>query len=739
MPVATPEVSFHDRYFESLGDLEAIEAQLVNQALLQFRQDPNHPSLNLHPVHGAARGFMSVRASRELRVILYQRGGTFVWLFADHHDRAYDRAGRMRMVIDPERGMRVVDLGAGTPPAGSGAVPPAGDAAVAVDSGPRPLDHWTDAELARAGFDPGEVTRLRALGAAEEVLDLVGTWPDERIEQVLDMVEVSPDAFFAPQLDPTAADEAAEERLRDAIGRHGALAGLSPLFTAEELDRIAAAPIEEWMLFLHPDQQALVDREFAGPARVRGGAGTGKTVVLLHRAAALTKRYTDPEDRILVTTYIKSLPPVLEHLVRRLPTGEPARIDFCNVDKLAYRICAEAGQRPRLDTAKVDAAFAAAWRSVVTPDSPIDRAKLTRPYVREEITSVIKGRGISDLDAYLDVRRTGRRTQFGDALRQHVWTLREAWDDAMRTRSVEDFHDVVLRARTIARSRPTPTYRAALIDEAQDLTLVALQLIRALVNGPGGDRADGLFIAGDGAQRIYPGGFTLRQAGVEVRGRTTVLRVNYRNTSEVIDAAMAVAGSEDVEDLDEEYRRDDGTADAGRSGAPVELLAARDPESELDAVIDRLRELLDRDDPLGPGDVAVCCSTNRQAKAARRVLESAGFGCQELADYDGQPNHLVKVGTHHRAKGLEFKVVFLPGLTDGAFPHPQQPGMDDREYADQRALDLSALFVAMTRARDRLVLACGGTPSPVLAPVLDRLERHTPGVGSPGVAGPAPA
>jgi superfamily I DNA/RNA helicase len=447
-------------------------------------------------------------------------------------------------------------------------------------------------------------------------------------------------------------------------------------------------------------------------------------VVLLHRAAALTRRYREPADRILVTTYIKSLPPVLEHLVRRLPVGDPDRIDFVNVDKLAHRICTEAGQRPRLDGQKVDAAFAAAWRSVVTPGSPIERAGLTRAYVRDEITSVIKGRGILDLDAYLDVRRTGRRTQFGDPLRQQVWALREAWDEAMRSRGVEDFHDVVLRARTIARTRPGPTYRAALIDEAQDLTLVALQLVRSLVNGPGGDRPDGLFIAGDGAQRIYPGGFTLRQAGVEVRGRTAVLRTNYRNTVEVIGAAMAVAGAEEVEDLDEDYLRGEEAAEARRDGAPVELIQAGDEAGEMQALVARLRTLLDGDDTLGPGDVAVCASTNSRARSVRQALETAGFGVQDLADYRGQANHLVKVGTHHRVKGLEFKVVFLPGLSDGAFPHPRQPGVDDREHAEQRARDLSALFVAMTRARDRLVLSSGGDPSPVLEPVLDRVARH---------------
>lgn len=725
MTVVDPRVSFHEGFHESLAALEPVEAHRVNEALLRFRRDPGHPSLNLHPVSGARSGFMSLRASAELRVIVYRRGNTFVWLFADHHDRAYERARRLRMLIDPKEGMSVVGLPVDDR---DGRLARATGAGPVTEAEPdrRLLDHWSDAELERAGFAAPEREQLRRLVTADDALALVDTWPEDRVDLAFELVERTPESFFSPSIDGTVEQEAAEERLRDAITRFGALAGLSPLFDEEELERIASAPIEDWMLFLHPDQRALVDREFSGPARVRGAAGTGKTVVALHRAASLAKRYGAEGGRVLVTTYISSLPPVLEQLFRRLPTADPTRVDFLNVDKLAFRICAAAGQRPRLDPRAVDAAFAGAVKDVVTDGSPIKRAGLSRDYLKEEIRAVIKGRGITDLDTYLDLRRTGRRTQFGEALRRQVWELREAWDTGMAERRVEDFHDVVLRARDLARLRPEPTYRAVVIDEAQDLTLVALQLLRSLVNGQGPDRPDGLFISGDGAQRIYAGGFTLRQAGVEVRGRTSVLRTNYRNTAEIYRAAIAVTGADAVEDLDEEYRRGDEPAEVGRTGVPVELIIARSFEEELSAVVARARDLLERDHLVGPGDVGICCATNAQAAAVRTAVRSCGFETQDLKDYDGVPNSCVKIGTHHRAKGLEFKVVFLPGLSQGEFPRPAPVDVDVHEYADHLALQMSALFVAMTRARDRLVLSCTGEPSPVLEPILGVVKCRTP-------------
>lgn len=721
MGTKSPSVSFHPDYFDSLAKLEPAEQKRLNDSLLKFRSDPEAPGLNLERLDGALSDLMSVRAGRDLRVILYRQGETYIWWFAGHHDAAYERAGRARLVVNPQTEF----LGFVEPGSEPHARPEDARRPVSVrDNRPRPFDHWNEGELAAVGFSRGEIAHLRSLPSEDAIFDLeAGGWIDDRIGFAIDLMAYTPESWAARGSE---ADEAVarEARLKDAIVRFGALAGLSPLFSDDELERIASAPIEEWMLFLHPDQRTLVDREFSGPARVRGAAGTGKTVVVLHRAAALAQRY--PGERVLVTTYINSLPPVFSSLHQRLPGAGSGQVDFLNVDKLAYRICTEAGARPVIDSKACDAAFRSAWKAVVVAGSPIDRAGLTRQYVSDEIRSVIKGRGLTSFDQYADLRRTGRRTQFGEPLRMQVWALKEAWDEGLVKMGVEDFHDVVLRARDLARLRTSPTYRAALIDEAQDLTLVALQLIRSLVNGPDGDRPDALFIAGDGAQRIYAGGFTLRQAGVEVRGRTSVLRVNYRNTDSIFGAAIGVAGSGEVEDLDEDYLRSEEPAEIGRSGAPVELLVGASFENEIDLIADRAKEFVADEPGLDLGDLAVCCVTNQHAKVAIARLRDHGIVAQDLNKYDGTPNGLVKVGTHHRAKGLEFKVVFLPGLSGEEFPRPAAPGMDPKEHAEHVDLAMSALFVAMTRARDRLVLTCTDHPSEVLEPIIGQLQCQTP-------------
>lgn len=721
------QVSFADDFFARIGSLAPADHKRVIGAVEELRVNSDSQGLRLKPLHGRLKGLMSIRAASDLRVILERRGSTFVMLDAGPRGDVYARAERARLVANPATGF-IGFVGPNTEPAPTGVVrPELHDSAETRAT--RPFDHWSETDLTEVGFGPGATAELLGLHSEDGFFDLALS--NEEQELALDIIELTPDQWRQRQAAPSEqAEEHAredEERLVDLVNRFGALAGLSPFFSDDELCRLVAAPIEEWMLFLHPDQRSVVECRYSGPARIRGSAGTGKTVVLLHRAAELAMRYdpatTEDGGRILVTTYINSLPPVLAQLFCRLPNARPDLVEFTNVDKLAHAVCTRSGERPVLDPRATDAAWATAWKQVATRDSPLRRQGISDSYARQEITSVIKGRGITDVDSYLVMKRTGRRFQLPEAARRQVWALHEAWDEGMARRGVVDFPDVVLRARDLARTRSEPAYRAALVDEAQDLTLVGLQLIRSLVNAGQPDRPDGLFLAGDGAQRIYPGGFTLRQAGVEVRGRTTVLRTNYRNTAEILGVAVATTGSDEIEDLGEDFRRGEDAGDALRDGDRPRLLVARDDDhqhqlvnQEIDAVI------AGADGDVGPGDIAVLCPSNKAAKAMRASLSAHHLPTIDLNDYDGTPNESIKVGTLHRVKGLEFKLVIITDLSDGVFPRPRPNHVTAAEWADQEAEMDALLFVAMTRARDRLVLTCVRDPHSVLGAALDHLE-----------------
>lgn len=723
--MADVQVSFADDFFDRISKLDPADYKRSVDAVNDLRRNPDSLGLRLKPLAAGLKGLWSIRAAQHLRVLLTRRGDSFVAIDAGPRQSIYERAQRGAFLINPATGY----VGFSERDRVVAEQPAVASPIHAANDDPKPFDHWSDAELIEAGLDL-QLDELRSLRSAEQVLEVEAS--DDVLELLIEILELTPEQWrhritidTADAAAVKAAEVEDEERFVDMVTRFGARTGLSPFLSAAELEQLLAAPIEEWMLFLHPDQRAITERRFDGPARVRGPAGTGKTVVLLHRAAELADRYNDPADKILVTTFVSSLPPVLDRLYQRLPKSAPDRVEFTNVDKLARAVCTRAGVHVVVNPTAADAAFGQAWKASVTSGSPIERANLSRSYVQEEIRSVIKGRGISLEDLYLNVNRTGRRTPLNADVRTHVWALAEEWNARLAERGISDFADVILRARDIARSASEATYRAALIDEAQDLTLAGLQLIRALVNGPGPDQPDGLFIAGDGAQRIYSGGFTLKQAGVDVRGRSAVLRKNYRNTAEVLSAAVAVAGTSTVSDLDEDFVLGADVESADRVGRRPELIVSESSEAQLSAITARIEALAtDGDSPVFLGDIAVCCPTNKTAKAVKAALLEAGLPTIELKDYDGETVEAVKVGTHDRAKGLEFKVVILPDLSASTFLKPP-PGQAAAESADYEATGLARLYVAMTRARDHLILSCVNDAAAVLDPVLDQVDLRT--------------
>ncbi|MGH9192404.1 MAG: 3'-5' exonuclease [Acidimicrobiales bacterium] len=697
------------------------------ETLIELRRQPFHNSkLQTHDVGTALNGkrlFSSdVGGRRSDRRLVWQVfNKTLVVLLYGTH-AVQDRAKRMRIGFDPaDKVVTVYELATDTKAERTYQQHRARVGKLYMA--------WTDAELVGFGFKPPTFEVLRGLNTDDELLALESRLDPETFERAVNVI-----AYGNPEGTPAAPGpvvEAQEPKPTDddlEIERHLDDDRAGAWFTRTEpeyMREILARPIEDWMIFLHPDQRWIVRRHFEGPARVRGAAGTGKTVVGLHRAAWLAERNREAGETrpVLFTTFIKSLPPVFEALYLRLPGTRAGEVEFVHIDRLAAKVCAAAGDRQVTAPREIDAAFATAHKRQVFVGTPLADAGFGRQYLRDEITSVIKGRGITSLDTYLEIVRTGRRAPMTRRHRAQVWDLMLEWDAEMERRGTVDFVDVVRRARDHARDLTEPHYLAAIVDEAQDLSLVGLQLVRALVNAPGTvDRPDGLLLLGDGAQRIYAGGFKLRQAGVEVRGRTTVLRVNYRNTREIIGTALAVAGDSPIDDLGEEFRRGDETAEALRHGAEPWLVEAADLDGQLDEVARHVQELTSTDG-IGPGDVAILVPTNWMVDRVVRRLRAERITAQELTRYEGRPNELVKVGTYHRGKGLEFKAVLLPGLSKGVFPRPPDEGQSLEEAAEARDLALSTLFVAMTRARDVLIVLYDSEPSDVLAAGLDRFER----------------
>ena len=279
-------------------------------------------------------------------------GRTVLLLLYGTH-KIYDRAKRMRIAFDPEAG-EVVEY-----------VEPASITDTPTDRVARPYHsvrieagrlflEWTDAELKSFGLPSEVVIRLRRLNTDHELLSLETDLAASHFDTALNLLvwgdpdgeptePVAIDAereAFAPEV--TAEDLFLQEKLADAFASRW-FRSTEPEFLAD----ILRHPIEDWMVFLHPDQQEMVERDHDGPARVLGPAGTGKTVVGLHRARKLAQRRCASgqagQAPVLFTTFVNSLPPVLEGLYLRMPDTRPGGVEFTSVGQLASRLCEEAG------------------------------------------------------------------------------------------------------------------------------------------------------------------------------------------------------------------------------------------------------------------------------------------------------------------------------------------------------------------------------------------------------------
>ncbi|WP_336921019.1 UvrD-helicase domain-containing protein [Aquipuribacter sp. SD81] len=460
-----------------------------------------------------------------------------------------------------------------------------------------------------------------------------------------------------------------------------------------DADRAAAAssPIERWMTWLHPDQAPLVTRAFHGPARLSGPAGTGKTVVALHRAALAARQ---PGARVLLASFVRTLPVVLGTLVGRLTDGADESVEASSVHGWARAFLRERRVHHRLDADRADTAFAQAWLAV-GKRTALASLPVLPPYWQEEIEYVIKGRGIDRFEDYAALDRVGRRTPLRLEHRQAVWDVYCAYQETMAAAGRHDFADVLRLARDELRAHPLEQpYTAVVVDEVQDLTLVGVQLLHALV----GDRTDGLLLVGDSTQALYPGGFRLKEAGVDVVGRSVRLGRNYRNGAAILAHVATVAATPvDLDETTSGEATDTAGAVATRDGGAVHTVTAASAPTLDQALLRRLVDTI-----VGGarcGDCAVLVPGNRDVGRWLGLLRGAGQPAVPLTSYDGTPVDAVKVGTVHRAKGLEFAHVVV--LDTHPLP-PRKSAESDEAYAERAEEWQRRLHVALTRARDTL-------------------------------------
>jgi superfamily I DNA/RNA helicase len=482
----------------------------------------------------------------------------------------------------------------------------------------------------------------------------------------------------------------------------------------EELQRMLSHPFAAWRTFLHPSQRKIAHQAaYSGPAQVTGGAGTGKTVTALHRAAFLAERAGTsagaaalPEvgPTILLTTFTRNLADALDTQLGLL-TGDRAirdRVEVLNVDRLAYRIVRQARGAPDIIDGPT---LRQHWADAAAEGGHA----FTSAFLGQEWEQVILAQDLRSEQAYLTCLRTGRGRPLTKAQRRQVWQAAERVRAELSAVGRSSYPQLASEAAGLLRETGRTLYQHVIIDEAQDLHPAQWRLLRAAV--PVG--ADDLFIAADPHQRIYDSRVSLASLGIQVRGRSRRLTVNYRTTQEILAWAVPLLGPARVMGLDGEADTLLGYHSPVRGRRP-EVRGAATRREELNNLIERIRAWLDSG--IEPHAIGVAARAGYLAGAARDALKAAGIPTVSLATRRTQK--AVRTGTMHGMKGLEFQAVAVIGVEPGVTPSPSAltPATEDAlAHAQDLQRERCLLFVACTRARDHLYVSYSGEPCSFLA------------------------
>lgn len=696
-----PTVAIASEFLTAFARIPQAQQKRVREFTEKFRSNPTSSSINYEKIHGMRDPKVrTVRVSLSYRAIVLhpERGDVYVLVWVDHHDEAMAWAKEKTFDINPNTGaLQVVSIV---------------EAERAVSPHPPPesrhtglFDNVETGDLLSLGVPEVLTPAVRAVRDREQLSALSRHLPEEAAEALTWLAEgFSPDEVRSLNLGPRERAAVDTQDFEKALENPDTRRRFVTVESQHDLAAMLDAPLEKWRVFLHPSQARLVTRHFNGPARVLGGAGTGKTVVAMHRTRHLTSKvFTGDHDRVLFLTFTANLAKHIEQNLKTLCGEELARIEVSNLHSWAVRFMRPHGYVFDVAT---DEEATECWRLAAQIDPSAD---WDLGFIRQEWDRVVQTHDIRTKDEYLRVSRAGRGKTLSRPDRARLWGIFEAYRENLNELGKAEWLDVIRDTRRfIEKAQPILPYRAAVVDEAQDLHAEEWRLIRRLVPlGP-----NDLFIVGDAHQRIYDRKAILSKCDIDVRGRSGKLNINYRTTEQIRGWAVGLLRSFRSDDMD--AGTDEQTGYLSLLSGPLPEVHHFETQEEEAAFIGALVTRLTSE--RRPEDICLVAPSKAALKDAYQpTMKAAKIEFTVLEKTDDRRMPGVRLATMHRVKGLEFPCMILAGINEGALPRriPSLAG-DPTAIGEHEERERSLLFVAATRARDLLIVTSSGAPSAFL-------------------------
>ena len=718
MSEARLTVAVSNDFFKSLNKLPEKSRGKVASFISKFRDNPRSPGLNYERIEGGKDGFIrSLRVDQEIRCIVRapEEGNAYVLLWVDKHDDAYQWARRRTCHVNRVSGaLQVVDVESAEE-AVSAAPEPSQPKEPSISAVTQPASLFTrcdDDQLMLLGVPEALLPAVRAVNSDETLSRLIEWVPQSCVDGLILLADGRSIDEVIDELERKQPAPVDTKDVATALGTPESQAEFMVITDDDVLEAMLSAPMEQWRVFLHPSQRRLVERDWNGPVRVLGGAGTGKTVVAMHKARWLAAQLlqNNQPGRILFTTFTRNLATdIRSNLTKICSPEELQRIEVQHLDGWVMQFLKGQGLPVRVFD---ENGRKACWdMAMAMEDTSLG---LDLRFYEEEWKDVVLANGCRSLPEYIAARRIGRGTRISRQNRAQIWPVFDALRTEFRQRGLWEPEDAKQAATDlINEANSSPRYVSIVVDEAQDLDVASFKLLRAMV---GATHSNDLFIVGDPHQRIYGKPVVLSRCGIEIRGRSRKLRINYRTTEETRAWATAVLQGLDFDDLD---GGSDSTSDY-RSllhGDHPLIKGFEDPADEQAFLFQTLKQILSEQNDLS--STCITARTNKAVEKLQAALQAEGFNTRVINknESDDPSDPALRLATMHRVKGLEFDQVLIPGLDATQMPLryelDQRPDQVSRELFEQQ--ERSLLHVAATRAKKRVVISYSGTPSRLIS------------------------
>jgi len=672
------EFRIADTFTDSLARLTGDEQKAVKTTAFDLQLDPANPGMSFHKLEKAKdKNFWSVRVGSDIR--LNKSEMSILLCYVGHHDKAYDWAERRRLETHPKTGAaQLVEIRETVKEV---VVPVYVQAEKPAPPKPILFADKSDEELLGYGVPAEWLNDVRQANE-DSLLLLADRLPGEAAEALLELATGGKPRVAQPATPVTNPFDHPDAQRRFRV-----------MTNVEELQRALDFPWEKWTVFLHPEQRQWVEHDYTGPARVSGSAGTGKTIVALHRAAYLAR--THPDSRVLLTTFSDTLANALHTKLKRLVVSEPRlaeRIDVHSLNALGLRLY-------KSHCGPVNLASREAVRELLGAASQaVGGHKFRLHFLLTEWEQVVDAWQLENWEAYRDVARLGRKTRLPKAQREVLWAIFERVRDGLKERKLATHAGLFTSLASALAKRKHPPFDFAVVDEAQDISVAHIRFFAVL----GGGRPNALFFAGDLGQRIFQQPFSWKSLGVDIRGRSRTLRVNYRTSHQIRMQADQLLGRE-VTDVDGN-REDRSDTISVFNGPPPVIRVLPSENEEIKAIGAWLAEQSKAG--VLPHEFGLFVRSAAQLERAQAAVKESRLPFKILDEHVETTSGHVSISTMHLAKGLEFRAVVVMACDDEIIPLQERIETvgDDADLQEVYDTERHLLYVACTRARDHLLV-----------------------------------